>query len=109
MKGIPIWSNTASRAIVVDVPEALREGLLAFLPEEDALPQRLQEGAEPFVHEEVLPPSEPEPPPAFDLRRAVWSFIHRAPTMPNGGERVGEAHLRDRALAASDSGVPADA
>jgi hypothetical protein len=86
-----LWSNTASRAIVVDVPEALREGLLAFLPEDDALPRRLKEGAEPFVHDAPAPPPAPEPLPGFDLRRAVWSFIHRAPTMPNGGAQVGEA------------------
>jgi hypothetical protein len=87
-----LWSNTATRAIVVEVPDALREGLLAFLPEEDALPRRLKEAeAEPFVHDAPAQPPEPESPPAFDLRRAVWSFIHRAPTMPNGGAQVGEA------------------
>ena len=50
-----------------------------------------------------LPPKEPEPspaetpeqlpasPPPGDLRSRVWAFIARAPSLPNGGIRVGEA------------------
>ncbi len=38
---------------------------------------------------EQPPPTAPEP--HIDLRRAVWEFIAVAPTLPQGGDRVGEA------------------
>ena len=59
--------------------------------------------APPAPEDTPLPPKEPEPspvetpepsptsPPAGDLRSRVWAFIARAPSLPNGGIRVGEA------------------
>ena len=59
--------------------------------------------APPAPKDTPLPPKEPEPspvetpepsptsPPAGDLRSRVWAFIARAPSLPNGGIRVGEA------------------
>ncbi len=52
-------------------------------------------------------------PPASPSRRRsicgalVWGFIQHAPTLPNGGERVGEATAAVDALAASGPRVPA--
>jgi len=84
-----LWAGQARHAITLDVPRAAREDLLRFLPQGDR-PARLSALPVP----EAPPAREPEPAPpvpAPDLRRAVWSFIRRAPTLPDGGERVGEA------------------
>ena len=59
--------------------------------------------APPAPKDTPLPPKEPEPlpvetpepaptsPPTGDLRSRVWAFIARAPSLPGGGIRVGEA------------------
>lgn len=85
-----LWADRAGRALVVDLPTAIRMDLLRFLPPEDGLPRRLIVAAitrpapSPANVEQELP-GHPDP------RRLVWEFIHAAPTMPNGGDRVGEA------------------
>lgn len=90
-----IWNDKAKRVIAMELPAALRQDLMRFMPEDDrpARLKKLDENETP-----VLPPSEPEEkpednpaPPAADLRRLVWSAIQVAPTLSNGGERVGEA------------------
>jgi len=87
-----LWSGDSKHVITMPVPDAMRDDLLRFLPEQD-MPARLKKTeANPAME---LPP-EPEPPlpllePALDLRRLVWAYIKQAPKMPNGGERVGEA------------------
>ena len=93
-----IWGNTATRVIVLDTPEAVRRDLMRFLPESDQ-PARLRAS-----EQEPSPTSTSVPAPAvddsptgdapglpFDLRRRVWAFIDRAPGLPSGGSRVGEA------------------
>ena len=91
-----LWADKAKRAIVLDVPAAVKLELLRFLPEDDRLPQRLDEDQRALDPADG-PPAEPEEPavqpgvPAGDLRRLVWGFIREAPAMPDGGERVGEA------------------
>jgi SNF2 family DNA or RNA helicase len=73
------------------VPDALRDDLLRFLPEND-LPARLKKiEVTPPIQLPPEPPPPPAPEPPLDLRRIVWAFIKQAPKMPNGGERVGEA------------------
>ena len=59
--------------------------------------------APPVPEDTPLPPKVPEPspaetpepspasPPVGDLRSRVWAFIARAPSLPGGGIRVGEA------------------
>ena len=91
-----IWAGRAQRVIVQDIPDAARQDLMRFLPQHD-LPARLvQESDAPPL---PSPPDEtaaagceesPAPQPA-DLRSRVWSFIHHAPCLPAGGERVGQA------------------
>ena len=93
-----IWTNRAKRVIVLDVPDAARRDLMRFMPESDT-PARLKE-TEPAPVKSApeataSPPKQPEPLPAEtpvdDLRSRVWAFIARAPSLPNGGIRVGEA------------------
>ena len=88
-----IWSGKARRALTYDVPTAVRDNLLQFLPKDDK-PARLKraelapEPKDKFVPE-VIPQQQPLT--HTELRRLVWGFIQEAPRMPNGGERVGEA------------------
>ncbi len=85
-----LWADQARRVITLDVPLAVRQDLLRFLPANDR-PARL-----PTTLTTIPPPSPPAPgtheqPPLTDPRRLVWGFIRAAPALPNGGERVGEA------------------
>ncbi len=90
-----LWENRHARALVVDVPEAVRRDLLRFLPEDGRPPRRLREAEEvsvpasgceeraaPYVHDET--------------RAKVWAYIAHAPHLP-GGEWVGEATSAVRA------------
>jgi superfamily II DNA or RNA helicase len=92
-----LWNDKAQRCLVVDVPNAVRDGLLQFLPAEGTLPARLTEvpglPEVPGEPQGALSPGPVAPPPAppIDMRRLVWGAISDAPTWPNGGERVGEA------------------
>jgi SNF2 family DNA or RNA helicase len=88
-----LWNDKVRHCLVIDVPTAVREDLLRFLPEGDAAPQRLKGDGE--APPETEPP-EAEPPAlspevATDLRPLVWGIIRHAPELPGGGERVGEA------------------
>lgn len=87
-----IWADKCSFIITMDVPSAMKQDLMRFLPADDR-PARLKEkekakGTAVLIGGE--PPAEPTV-PMVDLRRDVWRFIKIAPTLPNGGERVGEA------------------
>ncbi len=102
-----LWADRAARAIVLDVPDAVRRDLLRFLPAGD--PARLTAAGPPPAAgrgdgksapppdsappppDGVRPAPAAAPPPAVDLRRRVWCFITRAPSLPGGGARVGEA------------------
>ena len=87
-----IWADRARHAIVLDIPDAARQNLMRFLPEND-VPARLRRkavtGGQWSVTREK--PKSENPQPAADLRSRVWSFIRHAPSLPGGGERVGEA------------------
>lgn len=84
-----LWAGESHHVITMDVPDAAREDLLRFLPEKD-LPARLIVKPKSKIEPPQLEPT-PAPEPKPDLRSLVWSFIKRAPAMPDGGERVGEA------------------
>jgi SNF2-related domain/PLD-like domain len=66
---------------VYEFPEAARQKLLQFLPEDDRVSPRLIK-PHPVIHENRLLPEE--------YRRIVWSFVRHAPQLSNG-LRVGEA------------------
>jgi superfamily II DNA or RNA helicase len=88
-----LWANQARHAITLDVPEAVRQRLMRFLPEDGARPRRLAElvpGAEAESRSEE--PEAPAGPILPDERRAaVWEHIYTAARAPVGGDRVGEA------------------
>ena len=85
-----LWTNQSKHVITMDVPTAAREDLLRFLPADD-VPARLKQPEKLAPSEEPVQPPEPVPPePPIDLRKAIWEFIAAAPTLANGGVRVGE-------------------
>ena len=91
-----IWANKGRRVIVLDVPEAARQDLMRFMPASD-MPARLKsvEGItlQTSAANQTPPATDPEKPADEQLgdpRSRVWSFIRRAPSLPNGGECVGE-------------------
>ncbi len=89
-----IWADQARRVIVLDIPDAVRQSLMRFLPPTD-VPARLDPAAGASIPAKpTAAAAAPEEPPAAepgDLRRRVWSFIRHAPAMSEGGECVGEA------------------
>lgn len=99
-----LWADKARRAVTVDVPTALREQLLTFLPDPEKLPKRLvepdDEGAG-LAARKIKPAHEPKEIPgiagptpklsADEERQAVWERIANAALQPVGGDRVGEA------------------
>jgi SNF2 family DNA or RNA helicase len=87
-----LWANQARRVVVLDVPAAVRQALLAYLPPQDQRPVRLNALDALDVAPSAPPLHAPPPMPAAgDRRRVVWGFIRHAPSFPNGGERIGEA------------------
>lgn len=99
-----LWADRASRAITMDVPTALREQLLTFLPDPERLPKRLLDEDEgrgdvqsprsrPSKPANVVEddPNAPESISPGDQRRTVWEKIANAANEPVGGDRVGEA------------------
>ena len=84
-----LWAGKVDRFKIVDIPKAVREDLMRFLPED--LPERLK-GTEKPPKEREKPVPVPDPPPLpVDRRSLVWAFIAQAPNMEPGGSRVGEA------------------
>ncbi|MBR0761574.1 helicase-related protein [Bradyrhizobium japonicum] len=99
-----LWADKARRAITIDVPTALRDRLLTFLPDPEKLPKRLVENAETSADSPVhrsIPVSDNKhgslrtisaPDLSVDEeRQAVWSRIANAARQEVGGDRVGEA------------------
>ena len=82
-----LWAGRSEHLVVLDVPGAVRQDLLRFLPKDD-LPKRLRPQDVP--ERSRLPPVAAAPPPV-DLRTLVWRFIEQAPLMPDGGAEVGAA------------------
>lgn len=90
-----LWADRAKRAKVLDVPAAVREDLLRFMPAEGQEPERVKraraEGTD--VQLPPQPPkSNPAPPTssAEEARKQVWSTIWVAPQRP-GGDRIAES------------------
>ena len=79
-----IWDGTSPRLIVMDVPKAVRQDLLRFMPT-SGIPKRLVEDLP------DKPDTEPDHATLADMRSRVWQFIREAPARLHGGELVGEA------------------
>ena len=93
-----IWANQAKRVIVLDTPEAVRRDLMRFMPDSDqparlraSLPESPPGSASVPAPDMDDPPADEAAEPTFDRRGRVWAFIDRAPALPDGGARVGEA------------------
>ena len=91
-----IWANKSQRVIVLDVPEAARQDLMRFMPTSDT-PARLNQlegnSLQSSAAKPALPATDSEKPiddQPDDPRSRVWSFIQHAPSLPNGGECVGD-------------------
>lgn len=80
-----LWSGKARSAMVMDVPEAVKQKLLEFLPKDDVWikpPRTEGEGDEEPV-DEVIEPIESSM--ALEARRrAVWAFVRDAASRPDG-------------------------
>lgn len=86
------WEDEATQTRVYDLPTALEDDLLRFLPENDQLPQRLRrlEGADEVVDTDT--PLSPQDQDDVDAQRAaLWERIRTAAQDPVGGIWVGEA------------------
>jgi len=86
-----LWADEAKRVVVLDVPAAARDDLLRFLPSGDRPARLVRVEYAPRAPEFPTEPAPAEAAPGLDPRAAVWSFIARAPGLPGGGARVGEA------------------
>lgn len=104
-----LWEDRARTAITLELPEAVRAGLLRFAPAEGTLPRRLLEPVEPPPTATAQPGNAAHPCPgcaetgaryegpkpvsdvdAASARALVWSYIAHAPKMP-GGDWLGVA------------------
>ncbi len=98
-----LWANRSPRLEVLDVPSAVRQDLMRFLPKDD-VPRRLQsepsagerEGPAPRMEDgperrQATPQPLPPTQTPVDLRTVVWRFIEQAPSLPDGGAQVGVA------------------
>ncbi|MBX5249964.1 DEAD/DEAH box helicase family protein [Rhizobium sp. NLR4b] len=91
-----LWANHAGRAITLNVPAALREELLTFLPDPDRLPKRLVEHDDQVTwptKPTLISAARPSVPglSVDEERQSVWERIANAAIQPLGGDRVGEA------------------
>lgn len=86
-----IWSGTSPRLLTLDVPSAIEQNLLQFLPTDDK-PARLEKAD--VEDQQAKAPASPDGDgidPA-ELRRLLWGYIKYAPSFDQpGAERVGEA------------------
>ncbi len=75
-----LWEGRATRALVLDIPEAVRRDLLRFRPKGDDLPKRFPKAEAAPAPEPAPKPDPPSPPrlsPA-DRRALVWGFLRDA-------------------------------
>lgn len=94
-----LWNNEAKHCLVVDIPTAVHDDLLRFLPANDGKPQRLLNDPDQESISEPPPqpvtvqpsPSTPKGPDLEELRRTIWHIIRQAPAESGGGEYIGEA------------------
>lgn len=99
-----LWADRARRAITLDMPTALREQLLTFLPDPDRLPKRIAEhddrpseptnpnaSSETEAQDNIGKVTQPPDVSVNEERQAIWEKIANAAIQPVGGDRVGEA------------------
>lgn len=81
-----LWEGRTKHSRVIDVPDAIKEELLKFLPDSDrqTLPPK---PPEPAVQPTVEAEPEPEPEPPADVA-AIWRFLRSATRRPADGTSV---------------------
>ncbi len=89
-----LWEGRTKRALVMGVPQAVRNDLFRYLPDEGRPPKRLEESAPEPAPAPPAPPPKPAPAkPALspEARRAlVWGFLRDLPGRERT-EALGEA------------------
>ncbi len=95
-----LWTNQAKRCLVIDVPTAVKEQLLGYLPPNDLKPKRLQGIEELEVSSQNAATTAQTNEQAFEQKsqplveeqfKQVWNLIHYGAATPGIGDRVGEA------------------
>jgi SNF2 family DNA or RNA helicase len=91
-----LWADKSRRAKVLNVPAAVREDLLRFMPSDEDEPVRLKRAradkppATPDDGGEKSPAPDKPLSSAEETRKQVWNVIWQAPQEP-GGEGIAEA------------------
>jgi SNF2 family DNA or RNA helicase len=86
-----IWAGTSPRLLTLDVPTAIEQQLLQFLPTND-MPARLEKAEAADHPAKVVASPEGEGLDPAEQRRMLWGYIKYAPSFDQlGAERVGEA------------------
>lgn len=95
------WNDKADSVMVVDVPTAVRDALLKFLPPDDEMPERMRCAAQtdddnlrdhqPVENVPVVEPAIASADSPAQRRSEVWQKVATAANDPIGGIWVGEA------------------
>ena len=86
-----IWAGTSPRLLTLDVPAAIEQNLLQFLPKDDK-PARLEKVDTLNQPVKTTAEADSEGMDSAERRRLLWGYIKYAPTFDQpGAERVGEA------------------
>jgi superfamily II DNA or RNA helicase len=86
-----IWAGTSPRLLTLDVPSAIEQKLLQFLPNDDK-PARLEKADKSDQPVKTASLGDPEGLDSAERRRLLWGYIKFAPSFDRpGAERVGEA------------------
>lgn len=97
-----LWTNQAKRCLVIDVPTAVKEQLLKFLPPNDQKPKRLQgiEELETNTQDsndnlnDTSAHTNPDINQTVELQeqfKQIWNLIQNSAAIPGEGDRIGEA------------------
>lgn len=87
-----LWADKAKRALVLDVPSAVRDDLLRFMPMPGQEPERVVRARQPAElpdtsSQTVVATPAVVPCSMDDTRKHIWQTIWQAPRLP-GGERI---------------------
>ncbi|BDA72468.1 putative helicase [Calothrix sp. PCC 7716] len=88
-----LWANQAKRCLVIDVPTAVKEQLLSFLPPTDQKPKRLM-GVEDLQVPTQTKENLDENNQQFQLQeqfKQIWRLIQQSPAISPEGDYIGEA------------------
>jgi hypothetical protein len=88
-----LWTDRSKRAKVLDVPVAVQQDLLRFLPNDEQEPERVRRARatdpDPIDPVPITPLPARQTPGIEETRKLVWNIIWGAPRLA-GGERIAE-------------------